>query len=941
MGRISPHAMNAQATIVQVFLSSPSDVADERALAKQVLEELPYDPLIRGSISIRVVAWDHPGAPGLDARMTPQEALEAGLPSPAKCDIVVGIFWSRMGTPLDMLGKRYASGTAYELEEAKSGKGHVLVYRRGESVAFNPADPRFEERCDQWRAVEAFFEQFRDDTGAATGGFNSYETPSGFAKLLAGHVKSILARSFPSVGVQDRRVLRWQGSPFPGLRAFTTADAPIFFGRERETDELIRKVEQHRVCFVMGASGSGKSSIVGAGLLPRLKAGAVPGSADWLLPEYDEAAKRWHGVRFSPAERGSDVFLALAAQLAPLLSLQPGAVADRLRSEPWSLEEVAGPVLTSGRTVLIFVDQFEEIFTSVTPSDRIAFVKLLCQPTPNVRWVLTVRSDFYHRCVDIPELSRLMVIGQFPLSVPTDTLLDMITRPAERALLEFDEGLTWRILDETGQEPGSLALMAYALDELYALASRRADRRMRMTDYDAMGGVQGAIGKRAESTFSSLHGTASQREQSLWRVFRELVEVDERGVATRRRASLQSAAANEHDLALLDAFISARLLTTGMGDGEGLVEVAHEALLRSWRRLADWLESVQSDLRLLRLLKVATAEWVTNSRNPDYLWRGDRADEVQVMLRRLAPALSAEESEFARPETEHLLADLHLPATTHIRRETIGQRLVVLGDNRPGSGCDQGMPAIKWCQVHVGASDVQQFLDHEDKPFGMAVLHDFYIAAYPVTHVQFQSFLDAGGAADDRWWEGFEDGKRDLPTSTQAAANYPMDSVTWHFAVAFSRWLSEMTPKSILPPPLTSDGTWTIRLPHEWEWQWAAGGGAKVAPFPWGDWDSERCNLKEAGIGRTIAVGLYPHAAASCGALDMIGNVREWCLNVHKDVSDVSYGGTKPRALRGGSIFQDHLRAFTAYRASMGPSNPSREAGFRLVFAPTTNLRAA
>ena len=263
---------------------------------------------------------------------------------------------------------------------------------------------------------------------------------------------------------------RWQGSPFPGLRAFTTADAPIFFGRERETDELIRKVEQHRVCFIMGASGSGKSSIVGAGLLPRLRAGAVPGSADWLIPEYDKVAQRWHGVRFSPAERGGDVFLALAAQLAPLLGLQPGTLADRLRSEPWSLEGVAGPVLMPGRTVLIFVDQFEELFTSVAPCDRIAFVKLLCQPTPAVRWVLTVRSDFYHRCVDIPELSRLMVVGQFPLSVPADTLLDMITKPAERALLEFDEGLTWRILDETGQEPGSLALI---LDSSVSHSARR------------------------------------------------------------------------------------------------------------------------------------------------------------------------------------------------------------------------------------------------------------------------------------------------------------------------------------------------------------------------------------------------------------------------------------------------------------------------------------
>lgn len=158
---------------LRLFLASPGDVADERALALKVLEQLQYDPLLRGRITVEAVAWDKPGTdtPML-ATLTPQEAIKQGLPQPGECDIVVVIFWSRMGTPLPQEwakpdGGRYQSGTEWEYWDAMNaarehGRPAVLVYRRTEPPSMTLNDPRRDEKIQQWERVEAFFESFVD-----------------------------------------------------------------------------------------------------------------------------------------------------------------------------------------------------------------------------------------------------------------------------------------------------------------------------------------------------------------------------------------------------------------------------------------------------------------------------------------------------------------------------------------------------------------------------------------------------------------------------------------------------------------------------------------------------------------------------------------------------------------------------------------------------------
>jgi HEAT repeat protein len=473
----------------------------------------------------------------------------------------------------------------------------------------------------------------------------------------------------------------WEGSPFPGLRAFTPRDAPIYFGRGREVDELLARLAGSRFLAVVGASGSGKSSLVGAGLLPRLAGGALPDVPDWLLPDHDPKSNQWNGLRITPGELGDNPFLALAVKLAPLIGGVPREIAGDLEERPEWIVEYLGRTLIGeppGTETLLFIDQFEELFTTVGPDHVEPFVTLLvaASGSPRCRVVVTMRSDFYHRCVDVPALAGLLEHGQFPLATPGDTLFDMIMRPAERAGLTFEEGLPGRILADTGRDPGALPLLAYTLDELYR--NRGTSRTLSHAAYEALGGVRGAIGTRAEDVFTNRLDDATQTVFS--QVFRELVEIDDQGLAARRRAPLSQVAVDPPTRRFVDVFTDARLLVRSAEPGQPpVVSVAHEALFTSWTRLSDWIELIRDDLRLLRRVRAAAREWEENGRAEAYLWQHERLEPVYEMVERLNPELDPALAAFIRPEYELLLERFRHPEVEGYRRQSITDRLVAIG----------------------------------------------------------------------------------------------------------------------------------------------------------------------------------------------------------------------------------------------------------------------
>jgi hypothetical protein len=652
---------------IRVFLASPGDVSDERALALRALEHLPYDPFLRGRIVVETVAWDKPGGgtPML-ATLTPQEAIAQQRPKPSECDIVVVILWSRMGTPLppDYVkpdGSAYLSGTEWEYLDAleasrREGRPRVLVYHRTEVPRFEADDAGIGEKLEQWRLVETFFASFRNPDGSIRSGVNEYDTPAVFEKKLTEHLREIVqallaeheaksqaaaAEARPGMapvleGPEEPPL--WEGSPFPGLRAYGEDDASIYFGRGRETDGLIRRLAGgERFLTVVGASGSGKSSLVAAGLLPRLKDNAIPGSRDWLR------------VRFTPGELGENPFIALASGFKPVLERQVRRVreeAQKLEADPSALGELIGLMLADRpewSELVLFADQFEELFTVGAAKHRDRFGELLARAArlPRLRTVATLRADFYHRCVEQLALAELLRAGSYPLAAPTvGALHEMITRPAARAGLFFERELPERILADTGAQPGALPLMAFALQLLY---DRRTDEGQ-LTDaaYESFHGVQGAISQRAEENFRALDVEAKATLES---VFRELVEVEETQagwVATRRRARFEEVAPTPAAQKLVVAFTEARLLVQGKGaDNAPVVEVAHEALLREWPRLAEWIGKTGEDLAWLRQLRGAAQEWAEADRRGALLWPRWRWRQAQGVLDRLRVELGA------------------------------------------------------------------------------------------------------------------------------------------------------------------------------------------------------------------------------------------------------------------------------------------------------------
>jgi formylglycine-generating enzyme required for sulfatase activity len=924
---------------LRVFLASPGDVAYERGLAIKVIEGLQYAPGLTDKITTHTVAWDKPaeGTPML-ATMTPQEAIAAQLPKPSECDFVVVILWSRMGTPLPPEwvkpdGSRYLSGTEWECLEAmeaarRSGKPDVLIYYRTEKPKIELEDPDLDIKRDQFAKVKAFLKSFENPDGSIRGSLTPYETPDSFRQKLEEHLKIRIfhlleSRQPKSENLAQPKAPLWQGSPFPGLRAFTPKDAPIFFGRGPETDGLINKLADPPLRFltVVGVSGSGKSSLVAAGLIPRLMAGAITGSQDWL----------W--VRFTPGEVSDNPFMALAVSFKDVLQPQGQQLrklAQQLETNPAVLIKLRDLALAgkpAWAELLVFIDQFEELFTLVSSHQMEPFIRLLDQAarTARLRVVTTLRADFYHRCVVWPTLAELLRMGSFPLAPPEVWALhDMLIRPAERAGLVFEDGLVDRILHDTGNEPGALALMAFALAELYD--ARTPDGRLTQAAYESFNGVQGAIAQRAEKTFTALP-TAGQ--QALGGVFQALVEVDEQGTVTRQRAWRDRAIKSAGAVQLVDAFTAARLLVASSGEGyRPVVEIAHEALLTSWPRLTQWIRDTLEDLRFLRLLKRDAAEWERNRRAEDYRWSDGRRNQARQMLKRLQPDLGDLEKLFLVIEQQdQLVNEFNDPTTPLQRRVAIGDLLAKIGDPRPGVGrLPDGLPDLLWVRIPGTAAvrasglfpnftelrlgngakwdpestpkrrpsellitnpynrfsadstllpkqpvrssleSILSLLNDENWPANAAPLEiaDFELAIYPLTVAQFKPFVDRGGYQQDRYWSEAGQTWRDKLDKRSSQAPVFWDDYTWTLAnhpVVGVSWYEAEAYCNWLNEQLQLLPL-TIRLPTEAEWEWAAR-GPEGRRYPWGDqWEAWLCNGSQSGIGRTSTVGSFPEGAS-------------------------------------------------------------------------------
>ena len=407
-------------------------------------------------------------------------------------------------------------------------------------------------------------------------------------------------------------------NPYKGLRPFSEADAADFFGREATVAHLLSRLREQgpgaRFLVIVGPSGSGKSSVARAGLVPALRADALPGS------------KRWFIVELVPGERPFDT---LATALRAVAAGVPDDLARRLRDSD-DLHAVATGLLADDGELVVLIDQFEELFTRTDADTREAFasaiVDAVTAPDSRMRVVVTLRADFYDRPLEHRALAQL-VRTRTEVIVPLapDELERAMSGPAELVGVQIEPALVAQIVADVADQPGALPLLQFALTELF---DQRTDATLTAAAYRRIGGVAGALGRRAEAVYG---GLSEDAQQAARQAFLRLVTPGEGVDDTRRRA----AAAELHAVApdsvpgVLDAFGGARLLAFDRDTTtrDPTVEIAHEALLREWRRLAGWIDAAREDLHTHRRLQAAAAEWLAADRDPSYLTAGSRLDQ--------------------------------------------------------------------------------------------------------------------------------------------------------------------------------------------------------------------------------------------------------------------------------------------------------------------------
>ncbi|MGI5196030.1 hypothetical protein ACQEVY_20640 [Streptomyces sp. CA-288835] len=391
--------------------------------------------------------------------------------------------------------------------------------------------------------------------------------------------------------------------PYRGLARFEPADRDLFFGRDRLVDELCELVSEQRFAVVFGASGSGKSSLLRAGLIPRLQEEIAelgrPGVLRILTPGDRPAARYEHLL--APAED---------------------------EPESW-----------------VVVDQFEEVFTLCRDkAERARFIDLLLaarKPDSRLRVLIAVRADFYARCAEHRELAD-MLRGAALLVGPmtADELREAVVKPAQAAGLLVERELTARIVEEVLDQPGGLPMLSHALLETWR---RRRGRLLTLASYEAAGGVGGAIAASAEEVYGQL--TAAQADAAR-RLLLRMVEPGRGTSDTRRplnRAELESWAC-PYVPPVVERLARARLLTSD----EETVHLAHEALITRWPRLHGWIEEDRERLRHHRALTEAARAWLEHDRDPGTLYRGVRLARAEELFPNPAcdPELTVAEREF-------------------------------------------------------------------------------------------------------------------------------------------------------------------------------------------------------------------------------------------------------------------------------------------------------
>ncbi len=441
----------------------------------------------------------------------------------------------------------------------------------------------------------------------------SADDPPTIAELLADleRAAAVSARAAPMV------------NPYKGLRAFDESDAADFFGREQLVDELVERLGGAglggRLLLVVGASGSGKSSVVRAGLLPRVRGDAIPGSGRWLVTTMVPGA--------APFEELAESLGRVATAADPIGSSTRGLARELARGRG-AIESALRRIVPEGVDVLLVIDQFEVLFTLADEDTQRTFLDAvmgaLAAPDSRLRVVATLRADFYDRPLRFQGFGAL--VRDATITVPAMSAAQLeatIKGPADRVGLEVEPPLVAELVAAVVDQPAATPSLQFTLYEL----AERGDGRLDLAGYRQLGGLGGAIATRAETLYRSI----GDAQDVVRQVFEQLVVIGPEGELTRRptpRSELVGLAIGRSLSEVMDPWAQARLLTYDRHPEtrEPMVEVAHEALLREWPRLRGWIEADRAAIVAAGQLREAAASWASLDRDPDALYRGTKLE---------------------------------------------------------------------------------------------------------------------------------------------------------------------------------------------------------------------------------------------------------------------------------------------------------------------------
>lgn len=641
--------------------------------------------------------------------------------------------------------------------------------------------------------------------------------------------------------------------PYMGLRYFDTSDADLFYGREALTRELLVRVQKESFLAIVGASGSGKSSVARAGLIPAWKQENERGAIYVITPTA-------HPLESLAASltRESESVTATATLM------------DDLKNDLRSLRLYVKKSLGETK-LLLLVDQFEETFTLCKDADeRKAFIEnlLTLADDDSARVVITLRADFYAHCAEYEGLRLALDKHQKYIGAMTpDELRQAITAPAQSAGWDFQPGLVDLILQDVGTEPGALPLLSHALLETW---KRRQGHMLTLKGYADAGGVKKAIAQTAESVYDKL----TPAEQTIARgIFLRLTELGEGTQDTRRRVKMDELAQTKEQESVakvLKTLTDARLVTTEQDSAE----VSHEALIREWGTLRKWLDEDRESLRLHRHLTESAQEWERRGKEAGELYRGARLKGIQAWMKDHSNQLSPLEGDFVKA-SQNVKKQEIWRWTIVIELGAVFVLMILLAQlgvfdrfvyqpldmenywaDIPAGDFQMGIEpkiALAICQKYWKDCDIKYY--QGATPVHTVYLDAFEMGRYEISNRQYISCIKAGICS----------APLNKTYNSSGYGSQPVTDISWDDAQVFCNWVGG-------------------RLPTEAEWEKAARGGLVGKAYPLGDAPPTCKNPATTMIGNVAGHICMDNSFEQIGTsdpngyglYDMAGNVKEW-----------------------------------------------------------------